>query len=177
MTLRRCLRCRIQVDTTQLIPLHLDAGGSLIVGRASRGRGGWICPSCIGAAVDAPGVFNRCFRRRVSNASDLPESARKWIHERMIEGLQIAIRHGLLIPKNDSLRLKAKLTLLSSDHPPAQTSDIKSTDKIGLKYTLDISSAELGQIINQSPRFEVKLKPGRSTQSLLKTLRVWDRLG
>ena len=177
MTLRRCLRCRIQSSTTQLIPLHLDAGGSLIVGRANHGRGGWICPSCIGAAVAAPGAFNRCFRKRVSHASDLPESARKWINERIIDDLRMAIRHGLLIPKNDSLRLQAKLTLLSSDHPTNQASDIKNDENRGSRYTLGISSIELGRIMNQAPRFEVKLKPGRSTQSLLKTLRVWDRLG
>lgn len=177
MTLRRCLRCRTQTGTTQLIPLHLDAGGSLIVGTAPRGRGGWICPSCIGAAVDAPGVFNRCFRTRVSNASDLPKSVQIWITGRILDRLRLAIRHGLLIEKDDSLGNQAKVTLLSSDHPHPQTSDTKKSNNEGCTFTLSIPSAELGRVINRAPRFEVKLKAGRSTQSLLKTLRVWDRLG
>ncbi len=177
MTLRRCLRCRKSLSTKQLIPLHSGAGGSLLVGRPSSGRGGWICPGCILPAVEHPQVFSRCFRTSISGVEHIPGLAREWLRNQCVSWLRLALRNGLVDSSPNQTQSDPFFIVRSNGHKSPNSSNIESEDNQPQTFVLDISSRDLGDILSKGPRSEVRIKPGRSTQSLLQSLRGWASLG
>ena len=140
MKLRRCLRCRKSLCTTQMIPLHSGAGGSLLVGPPSRGRGGWICPGCISTAVEHPQVFSRCFRKSISSVEQIPVMAREWLQNRCLADLKRALRHGLVDSNPNSRDVESVFIVRSNEQSSAKSPSRKSKDKAVETFILDISS-------------------------------------
>lgn len=177
MTVRRCLACQQPARTTELIPLHLGEGGSLRVGRALHGRGGWVHPECLHAALERPSAFNRCFRTRVHAIHELPQRVEAWMIATLRRKLHRVFTEGLVLKKSAEPQNNVALTIRSSAHPDAETMPGEKSIYSASTYTIQVSAIVLGQIVDRGPCLELKINAGRSTQSLLRSLRAWDRLG
>lgn len=177
MAQRRCLRCQQRHRTDELIPLHLGAGGLLVVGRPNGGRGGWICPRCVRPTADRPGALFRCFRGRLSGADKLPENARSWLFSGFLDRLWQAQRHGLLIHPVDPSSKELAAVVFSEDAPAPLSQAFVDMNNEGSTFIIPISSANLGAKLGRNACTALGIKPGRSTQSLLRSLRGWHSVG
>ena len=177
MAQRRCLRCQQRHRTDELIPLHLGAGGLLVVGRVTGCRGGWICPSCVRPSAERPGPLFRCFKSRLSGADTLPTNARLWLFSGFLDHLWKAQRHGLLIHPVNSDSKELAAVVFSEDASPPTGRAPAWEDNQPLTYHIPISSADLGAKLGRNACTAVGIKPGRSTQSLLRSLRGWYSVG
>ena len=77
MPIRTCCGCGARRPQHELVPLHVDAGGTLAVGRAA-GRGAYVCPSeaCVAALSGRAGLLSRSLRARVSVPDGLWQAVR-----------------------------------------------------------------------------------------------------
>ena len=174
---RRCLACQRPARTTDLIPLHIGEAGSLRVGRALRGRGGWIHPSCLHSAVERPSALNRAFRARVHDVDELPRRVETWMIVKLRRQLHRVLKDGLESKKSVEPPVNVALTIRSSHHPAAHNMPDKKSIYAVETRIFDIKNHLFNQIVDRGPCLELKINAGRSTQSLLRSLRAWDRLG
>ena len=177
MTFRRCLACHSRAHTEELIPLHLTEGGSLGVGRAPQGRGGWVHPRCVHAAVGRPSGFHRCFRAKTHGAAELPRRIESWMIVTLRRHLRRALNDGLAVKKSAGPIDNATLTIRSSAHPDAEAMPDKTTIYEASTCVFQLDHALMSQILDQGPCLELKINAGRSTHGLLRSLRAWDRWG
>ena len=177
MTIRRCLACHSKARAVDLIPLHLVEGGSIRVGRPHRGRGGWIHPECIHAAIARPSAFNRCFRSRAHGVVELPQHIESWMIATLHRQLHNVFKDGLVSKKSAEPHDNVALTIRSSEHPDSHDSFENKSIYSASPDVFSIKSVILDQIVDRSQCLELKINAGRSTQSLLRSLRAWDRLG
>lgn len=177
MAQRRCLRCQQRQRTDELIPLHLGAGGLLVVGRASGGRGGWICPECVRPTAERPGPLFRCFKGRLSGADKLPANARLWLVSGFLDRLWRAQRQGLLVHPVDSASKELAAVVFSEDAKLPLSKAFDKQNNAALTYIIPVSSANLGAKLGRNACTAVGIKAGRSTQSLLRSLRGWHSVG
>ena len=177
MTVRRCLACQKPARTTDLIPLHLGESGSLRVGRALRGRGGWIHPSCLHSAIERPSALNRAFRARVLDVDELPRRVETWMILTLRRQLHRVLKDGLELKKSAEPPENVALTIRSSHHPDAPNMPEKKPIYSVKTSIFTVTDNVFNQIVDRGPCLELKINAGRSTQSLLRSLRAWDRLG
>ena len=177
MTVRRCLACQKPARTTDLIPLHLGEAGSLRVGRALRGRGGWIHPTCLHSAIERPSALNRAFRARVHGVNELPRRVETWMIVTLRRQLHRVLKDGLELKKSAEPPENVALTIRSSHHPDAHNMPDKNSIYSVENSVFEIAGNLFNQIVDRGPCLELKINAGRSTQSLLRSLRAWDRLG
>ena len=177
MTVRRCLGCQTPASVVELIPLHLNEAGSVRVGTASAGRGGWIHPACIQTALDRPSLLNRSFRCRVTELDDLKARAIDWIRNQIKRHYTRALHDGLVV-KNSALAhddpsFDGREAVASND----DCGTFLISEKQDLTFTFELKQPDMESIVGARSPGVLHIKPGRSTQSLLRSLRAWDKLG
>ena len=177
MTVRRCLGCQTPTSVAELIPLHLSGAGSVRVGTASAGRGGWIHPACIQTALDRPSLLNRSFRCRVTEIDDLNARAIDWIRNQIKRHYTRALHDGLVVKKSTLAHDDPSFDRREIVAPNDDCGTFLITETSGLTYTFELEKPDMDAIVGDRSPGVLHIKPGRSTQSLLRSLRAWDKLG
>lgn len=177
MTKRRCLGCQTPALVTDLIPLHLVNGGSIRVGPSAAGRGGWIHPECLHTALIRPSLFHRCFRCRVADLDGLPSRAIAWVRTECKYRYTRALHDGLVVKNLASGHTETTFTRQSSGTSDDDYGTFEIRERTGLINTFTLKKPDIEAVTGHWPANAVQLKPGRSTQSLLRSLRAWDKLG
>jgi len=91
--------------------------------------------------------------------------------------LDCVVKHGLVLKKSAKTQSNVALTIRSSDHPGAHDMSDKILINMLSSNIFQIRSPVLNRFVDRGPCLELKINAGRSTQSLLRSLRAWDRLG
>ena len=177
MTTRRCLGCLTPALITDLIPLHLVNGGSIRVGPAQTGRGGWIHPECLQTALTRPSLFHRCFRCRVTELDGLLSRATEWIRTECKNRYRQALHSGLVVKNSPSGDNESSFDAHADRESGDGYGTFEIKEKTGLTIAFKVKNPDMRAVIGHWPANAVQLKPGRSTQSLLRSLRAWDKLG
>ena len=181
MKRRSCLNCRERQAAKTMIPLGLGPGGSLLVGYRSTGRTGWICPPCVPAVTIQRGPLGRCFRTKPPDTSSLVSDAKEFLESSWWKDLQLAHQQGLVVSGAAKVREidpQALIVILLSADAGASTKSAFVYGNTGLEtYIISNLSERFSVQFNCGPRSVIGLKSGRSTQSLLNTLRKGVSLG
>jgi len=166
-----------------MIPLGLDRGGSLLVGRTEGPRRMWLCreSTCVQKVVDDPKYLARALRGRPPSTSNLPKKLRTYFSANLIDALQKAAKSGVIVHGSHrvSLSLSENISaiLFSADAGTEIRSHIGDKKNKVKTYIIPLSSIEIGVLLGRGPRSVLALMPGRKTQSLIETLRGWHSLG
>ena len=164
-----------------MIPLGLGPGGSLLVKRQATGRTGWICPPCVPLVALQRGPLGRCFRTKPPDTSSLISDTKDFLAKSWWRDLRLAHQQGLVISGSTKVREfdpNALIAiLLSSDAGPATTKAFEASNTGIETFVINKTSAQLSEQFNSGSRSVVGLMSGRTTQSLLNTLRGGVSLG
>jgi len=177
---RLCLGCRKRQHQHQMIPLGLNPEGSLVVWTDHQRV--WVCQrrQCLTKLAKRPGPLQRRLGRRAKVDKLLLQSAEAWRINRISQLLQQAHRQGLLIVgTKKTIDLVEKLSAIClSQNAGTQTRDrFVSGNWPDKTFILPLSSGQIGALFARGPRTVVGIRSGRTTQSLLEGLRMWDSLG
>ena len=164
-----------------MIPLGLGQGGSLLVGHRDTGRTGWICVPCVPLVALQRGPLGRCFRTKPPDTSSLLSDAKNFLESIWMKDLQLAHQQGLVITgstKVQEFEPRAFIAILLSADVGPSTKKVFEASNSGLEtFVINKTSKQLSKQFNSGPRSVVGLMSGRTTQSLLNTLRERVSLG
>ncbi len=166
-----------------MIPLGLGLGGSLLVGPTVQTRRMWMCANsvCIHKIETNPKHLARALRGKPPPATDLRKQIRELQRLHISSALESAARDGMIVHGSQRVSIRLNENIEAIFYAADAGTGIRNriADKLNVvsTYTIPFSRAEIGTLLGRGPRSVLALRPGRKTQSLLQTLRMWHSLG
>ena len=182
MPSRTCSVCRARRQTTTMIPLGLDQGGSLTVGTPDTGKRAWICRRrhCVERAETHPGSIARHFKQRVKTPEDWKSqiSAVRISHQTTL--LRQAHRSGLVVSGRSQVIEQSDhllAILLTADAGSGVSAEVTHSKSCISTYVIEANKTQIGHLLRTGPRSVLGLRSGRTTQSLIDSLQGWVSVG
>lgn len=166
-----------------MIPLGLDRGGSLLVGRVEGSRGMWVCAKreCVEKIEEQPKLVARAIRSRPPDTRGLTKLVRQNLHDQICDQLRQSWRAGLIVEGSrrvmNCMDEELIFILMADDAGKQIRQRVDKNNSAISSLVIPMSMAEIGQLLGRGPRTVLGLRPGRKTQSLIETLRGWYSLG
>ena len=173
---RLCVACRSTAPSTALMRLRVNDAGLLVPDprAALPGRSAWICfcRSCVARLIKKPQILRHRLKRTVPNIDALREAINDHVQAQVVAAILRCRRSGLIVSGAHAVkknRISSNIVVVAI----AQDASIRHKQRnypACSVFNINLSTVNIGKLINRGPRAVLGFLPGSPTTHLLQWL-------